>query len=674
MHHIPSQNEQSLTHPKYRPDIDGLRAIAVLSVVAYHAFPEYLSGGFIGVDIFFVISGYLISSIIFKSIDHGQFSFRDFYARRIRRIFPSLILVLVFSFTLGWHTLFVSEMEQLGRHILGGTLFAANFVLWQESGYFDNIAELKPLLHLWSLSIEEQFYIFFPLLAYFFYKRRSIWLPMLLGITILSFVLGLFALESQPVAAFYAPWNRFWEILLGSLLAYQKHRWRPSADQRSKHFSQILSWVGMSCLLAGLIMVDKNKAFPGWYALLPCGGALCLIAAGQQAWLNRRLLSLSPLVWVGLISYPLYLWHWPLLSFARILQGGPPSLELRLVLVLLSFLFAWLTYQWVESYLRTSSASPMKIFGLSSALVMLAILGAVTQERRGFHERRLIQVNPFANMSTEHAVEYQESGCGIEDPQKAAMIAHCVHDKRNPAKVAIIGDSKAKSLVAGLIKTSDESTRVMLVGGAGPKGAPLPVWSTHPIYEKFRPLTTIAVDALRSHPSIEVVVLVAAMRNLYALNTTRDIQGLPSSPYGSVAEDGLIQMVELLRAAGKKVVLLVDNPTLPDPRDCITRLTPVEFINKTLGLHEKTCTISLDEHRRLTKNYIEMLHRIGRQFPKDVRIVDATEELCDMQSRECRSTLDGDLLYIQTDHVSDKGAERIARRLMPVAKELLEQL
>jgi peptidoglycan/LPS O-acetylase OafA/YrhL len=208
------------SHPKYRADIDGLRAIAVLGVVAFHAFPELLPGGFIGVDIFFVISGFLISTIIFENIEAKSFSFVDFYCRRIRRIFPALLLVIAASFAFAWFVLLPAEFKQLGKHILGGAGFFSNLLLWSESGYFDKSAEAKPLLHLWSLGIEEQFYIVWPLLLWAGWKLRINWLALIFSITVLSFFLNLHMVYADAVATFYSPLTRFWELSVGAVLAF----------------------------------------------------------------------------------------------------------------------------------------------------------------------------------------------------------------------------------------------------------------------------------------------------------------------------------------------------------------------------------------------------------------------------------------------------------------------
>lgn len=209
-----------LSHPKYRPDIDGLRAIAVLAVVAFHAFPNLVKGGFIGVDVFFVISGYLISTIIFENLDKGTFTFSEFYARRIKRIFPALILVLVACLIFGWFVLLADEYNQLGKHIVAGAGFISNIVFWNEAGYFDNIADTKPLLHLWSLGIEEQFYIVWPLLLWCTWKRKLNLFTITVIFAITSFVLNLKGIKQDAVATFYAPYTRFWELLTGSLLAW----------------------------------------------------------------------------------------------------------------------------------------------------------------------------------------------------------------------------------------------------------------------------------------------------------------------------------------------------------------------------------------------------------------------------------------------------------------------
>jgi peptidoglycan/LPS O-acetylase OafA/YrhL len=370
-----TRDAKSLTHPKYRPDIDGLRAVAVLSVVGYHAFRSVVRGGFIGVDIFFVISGFLISSIIFDSLKRDSFSFIEFYRRRIARIFPALLLLLFACYAVGWLTLLPPEYKELGKQIAGGAGYVSNFVLWNEHGYFEQAADAKPLLHLWSLGIEEQYYIFWPLLSYVAWKRRLNLLAITLAIGAVSFALNVGKASTDSVAAFYSPQTRFWELLVGSALAYgvlHRERW---ASNDNVALAEARSLVGAALIAVGLATIAVDRAFPGWWALLPTIGTALIISAGATAWLNRTVLSNRVLVWFGLISYPLYLWHWPLLSFAQIIENGLPPRPVRLVAVVASIALAWLTYELVEKPLRFGRFKAAKGVGLFACMIVVGALG-----------------------------------------------------------------------------------------------------------------------------------------------------------------------------------------------------------------------------------------------------------------------------------------------------------
>ncbi|QHG23164.1 acyltransferase family protein [Pseudomonas sp. DTU12.1] len=377
------------SHLSYRPDIDGLRAFAIISVVLYHAFPAYMRGGFIGVDIFFVISGYLISSIIFKGLESGNFSFLDFYKRRVNRIFPALIIVLLACCAVGWFTLMAAEFKFLGKHVLGGIGFIQNLVLYKESGYFDTSSELKILLHLWSLGVEEQFYILFPLAAWVLWRRRVLVLPILICMALISFGAGLYKLSVSPSAAFYMPQYRFWEILSGSLLAYFSVFGKSvtGTAKGSLRFGNFLSVLGLVFLLASVVLIDKYKAFPGFWALMPVCGAVLMILAGPQAWLNSRLLASKPLVWIGLISYPLYLWHWPVITFIRIIGGDELNLVSGVFAVSASILLAYVTYRFLELPLRKISPRVPKASVLLAIGAALVVLGGVTYVKNGFIDR-----------------------------------------------------------------------------------------------------------------------------------------------------------------------------------------------------------------------------------------------------------------------------------------------
>ena len=398
-----------LTHPKYRADIDGLRAIAVLSVVGFHAFPSRVHGGFVGVDIFFVISGFLISSIIISSIGKGTFSFTEFFARRIKRIFPALILIMAACFAFGWFALLPDEYKQLGKHIASGAGFVSNFILWQEAGYFDDTAGTKPLLHLWSLSIEEQFYIVWPLLLYLAWKRQFNFLILAVSIAAISFSINVGFRLSDPVQDFYSPLTRFWELGVGSILAYLTLRKISLWDKSMQIFRAVFgkaitepkpsgillsnaqSVLGTVLIGVALLLVTKDKFFPGWWALLPTVGAYLIISAGQNAWLNRTVLSHRIVVWFGLISYPLYLWHWPLLSYARIIGSETPSREIRIAAVLISIAFAWLTYRLIEKPIRFGNRGTTKTVTLIVIMIVVGCVGYNSYTRDGLDFRQSVQ-------------------------------------------------------------------------------------------------------------------------------------------------------------------------------------------------------------------------------------------------------------------------------------------
>lgn len=376
----------------YRPDIDGLRALAVLSVIGYHAFPNWLPGGFIGVDLFFVISGFLISSIILSHCENNTFSLVDFYQRRIKRIFPALILVLLFSCTLGWFALYPDEYKQLGRHIAAGVGFVSNFVLWKEAGYFDAYADTKPLLHLWSLGIEEQFYIIWPCLLWVAHKRKIKVLGLIIFCAIVSFVFNLYMTHHNVVAAFYSPQSRFWELLAGSLLAWLliNNEWRVT-DWLARHrqkLATIFSLLGF-ILLFGVVMMFSNKTiFPGAWALLPILAGGLLIVAGPASWLNKQVLGHPVLRWFGLISFPLYLWHWPLLSFARIMEGDIPTRSIRIMAVLMAILLATLTYYAIEKPIRWGKkANSLKIGCLIVLMIVTGSFGLYIKKQNGLATR-----------------------------------------------------------------------------------------------------------------------------------------------------------------------------------------------------------------------------------------------------------------------------------------------
>ncbi len=682
-----------LSHPKYRPDIDGLRAIAVLAVVIFHAAPSRMPGGFLGVDIFFVISGFLISTIIFENLEHKRFSFLEFYSRRIRRIFPALLLVLISVFAVGWFSLLADEFAELGKHIMGGAGFVANILFWRESGYFDTASHTKPLLHLWSLGIEEQFYIVWPLLLWFAWKRRQHVFLLIIGLAVLSFALNMWEMQDDAAAAFYLPQTRFWELLAGAILAYIRLYpqnlfvgLRAKIDSAARRvFSgkspasagaaaavsllhNVQSFTGAVLLVASLMTINQEMPFPGWRALVPVTGAVCIIAAGPQAWFNRRVLSHRLLVWFGLISYPLYLWHWPLLSFARIIHCETPSRWIRITIVCLSVLLAWLTYKFIERPLRFGGRRKGKTIVLVLIMCVVAFLGVFISTQDGMPLRRVVQTNPNKGTGWDGGISEKliTRECGITSLEDKALFAFCVQDVRQLPRFALLGDSKAASLYQGLIRTSGKDGRWLFIGGNGANGAPVPLLSESIVYKDYQKLARMAVKAIAENPSIETVVLVTAARAIFHLKPRLLLEDLPEkgTKLYPLAVEALRATTDKLIAAGKKVVLVVDNPTLPDPRDCLGRKTALPFLNDILA--QKTnqqCHLPLDKHIALSKIYRELLQEVASGSPEAIKIFDTTKYMCDLERGVCDPYKDGRLLYSYSDHISDYAGGLIGKDL-----------
>jgi peptidoglycan/LPS O-acetylase OafA/YrhL len=438
------------TEIPYRPDIDGLRAVAVLSVIAFHAFPKAIAGGFIGVDIFFVISGYLISSLILSGLKNGSFNFLDFYARRARRIFPALTVVLIFVWGVGLLFFVPADFATLGKHIVAGAAFAANIVTYFEVGYFDAPASTKPLLHLWSLGVEEQFYLIFPVLIVLVWRHRSAAL-ILSAIAVASFALNVVTVRYSPSFAFFLPLTRFWEFLAGTLLAYDsvKFGWTARVEANARR-DNAASAIGLLMILVGIFIIPAEGNYPGWWALLPVIGTVLMVWAGQHAWINRKILANQKLVYIGLISYPLYLWHWPLLVIGKTIVSyySPLNLYLRtttIVAVALSFVLSWPTYEFVERPIRTRRFSiGLRWVGgaCAASLAAIGLVAVITLRGDGFPGRYPKEIQALLTPLT--------YGADFPPP----------NEKKNSAGplLVVYGDSHAVHLVPGLTLLQNERT------------------------------------------------------------------------------------------------------------------------------------------------------------------------------------------------------------------------
>lgn len=654
-----------LSHPKYRPDIDGLRALAVIAVIAYHAFPDLIRGGFIGVDIFFVISGYLISLILFKNLDGSTFSFYEFYARRVRRIFPALLVVLISCYVFGWFALLADEFKQLGKHIISGATFVSNFILWNEAGYFDNSADSKPLLHLWSLGIEEQFYIVWPILLWLAWKRSFNLLTITFVIAIISFALNLDGVKQNPLATFYSPLTRVWELLAGSVLAWLtlfKTRYFSEikskinrgiiaavySDERKVDemlFPNMLSFAGFFLLIYGIWRINRELSFPGGWALVPVFGTLMIIAAGPSAWANRLFFSNRLAVWVGLISYPLYLWHWPLLSFARIIESGSPAPKIKLMVIALAFLFSWLTYILIELPVRKSWHGKTRMTILVVSMMVVGFLGYNVYSRDGMLFR-------FNRLSDENRIA-------------AKKIAEAWQFSSYPTPEQSFNDPKY-----GLLRVGSNSNYVILFVGDSHVGQ---YWNSVPAFissSNINPAPSVLffpttfppkIDSkLVDDPGIKVVVFsyfwafqYGSDKINYAVRCCAIGELRPIGPHNFVTRDSaamdemdkkLVELVQRLAIKGKKVYFILDNPFGEE-------IDPHSMLKRSWnGFH-------LANHSILTKSHAEIRSEPVRSriieiaIKNNATIIDPIPFLCPNDICSPFSS-EGDLLYKDYDHLS----------------------
>ena len=644
------------SHLNYRPDIDGLRAFAILLVIIFHAYPRLLRGGFIGVDIFFVISGYLITSIILKGVNQGQFSLLDFYARRIKRIFPALLVVLLFCLCSGWFILLADEYRLLGKHIAAGSVYISNFILANETGYFDTASDLKPLLHLWSLSIEEQFYMVFPFLILLGAKSRTPAILTILTCLLLSFLLNLSLIKQDQNSVFFYPQTRAWELLIGSTVAYINLYARPRFDKlvhiffrkttpnKDKNLANILSWFGFTLIITAWIFFNTKKIlFPGAWALVPSIGAACLILAGNKAWFNQQILSSNTAVFIGLISYPLYLWHWPLLSYLQIIGMEKPSSGLRFITLLISGLLAWLTYYFVEKKFRYRDHWGIPV----SLLISLFIVGAIGLQiynQQGYPSR------------LPHYSNWKAGDIGITAWQKNNLIAQqpcldqygnyvfCLqqNNQKSPTTL-LVGDSHANHLYPGLLNKPQTTGGNLLNLGVS---SCLPFFNS--LDKKCTVTTNKALNLAITNASIKTVILSAYMDSYtdkYTHTPTDNTQKESFSTLQTIMRETFQRLLE----ANKQVIFVLDIPKL-DFRPIACAQRPWRISGQTSKSPCATQRAKIDNDQ---KQYRDVIVKVLAEFPK-VQLWDVTSAFCD--DDYCWAIKDHKMLYRDNNHLNKTGS------------------
>lgn len=490
----------------HRPDIDGLRALAIIPVVMYHVGVRGFPGGFIGVDVFFVISGYLITGILAREVERGGISLRDFYRRRVLRIFPALFAMLAVCAVVAVAAMLPSELMAFARSMLATALFSSNIFFWRESSYFGPAAQAMPLLHTWSLAVEEQFYLFWPLILMVVPRASRRWLPWLAGaIALASFAVAAWDLPHHPSATFYLIHSRTWELMAGALLV-----WVPERAFASRALREATAFAGLAAILYAVNAYNTGTPFPGPHAFLPVAGAAAILAAGRSgSSLVARVLSLRPLTFIGAISFSLYLWHWPVIVFSETVLYLEQTTTVHCAIIALSLLLAILSWRFVETPFRRGPSTRLParavLWRAGWLMVVFLVSGSVGVAARGFPDRfDGVQQAVGAYEGYKGDKDFRGGSCFVVTPSDVFDAAGCLRRDAGKRSVLILGDSHAAHLWPGLHAVAGPDTAVLQATATGCRPVLAPAQAgEYPCRAFFRGLF---VDWLPAHP-VDVVVL-----------------------------------------------------------------------------------------------------------------------------------------------------------------------
>lgn len=635
------------TVARYRPEIDGLRALAILPVLLFHFRVAPFRGGFVGVDVFFVISGYLITQLIRMEQAGGHFSIARFYERRVRRIFPALFAMLAVVTIAAAFILFPADFLRYGKSLLATAAFASNFEFWQEAGYFDVTAEEKPLLHLWSIAVEEQFYLLFPALLLLLGRGRRV-VASVLAIFVASFAFSVWGVTHAPSGTFYLLPGRAWELMLGALLALGVV---PRSENRI--LREGMAAAGVALIAFAIFAYSTDTLFPGPAALAPCLGAALIIAGSAGgATMTGALLSTGPFVFVGRISYSLYLWHWPLYVFARYLDfRDPPPAEI-LVLVALSFGLAILSWAAIEQpFRRLRMARPRLLAGGAAAMGMSAALAVLVVVDNGLPGRLRPDLRAILAEESDHEPRIGTCfGLTAEDVRAGRL---CRIGLRNGAPTFLLwGDSHADAVLPAVADAARREGRTGLFAGGHSCPPLLDVTTPSPQCRAFN----ASVMALAARPEIREVILEARWAK-YAEGSSYGYE-----PHGrvvllddgmSAGQDnhavfarGLERTVKAL--AGKKVVIVASVPEIGWP-------VPAVLAREKLAAETQILPPSEDAYFDRQKFVMAILARLERD--EGVQVVYPHEVLC--RDGRCAVALNGIPLYRDEHHLSVFGARQL---------------
>jgi peptidoglycan/LPS O-acetylase OafA/YrhL len=661
----------------YRPDIDGLRAVAVLAVIFYHITRLVFSGGFVGVDIFFVISGYLIGGIIIDETENGSFSYRRFYVRRIKRLFPAFFVVCLVTVPLAWWLLMPTDFRAQAKSLVAATVFLTNHFFYKETGYFDAARDSKPLLHTWSLSVEEQFYICFPLFMRFMTRLGRRAMPVALGIAgLASFAYAQYLLSVDPAASFYSLGSRGWELLLGAAVALPqlRHRQLPARWRRT------LTWISLAPLLLPMVLYTDDTPFPGLAALPCCLGTAWLLWAGRAGadTLPQQALSGAIPVTIGRMSYSLYLWHWPIFVYMNYYAAGELGWIGRAVALVLTFVLGALSWHFIEQPLRATRRPPSIVFGTALAgSALLAIIGFGIYRSDGVPGRLTAQTRAIA-FADDDFQQIQDRCYGPDNSTLPGVYFCRIGATNAPEQFLVWGDSHARAMRDGLDQIAAETG----VGGLLIfSGGCLPAFDTRkeesatgPRSDRECSIETAAVKRmLAQHSSIRKVLLIGRWsyytegrgigidsQNVIRVESTINTPHAPLRGQAEVVKQALSDTVRWLHARGFRVYLLQQIPEIPEYSS--RKLFQVVRSGKA-SVGEAIARfgrVPLDEVERRQRNAGEALEAAAAS---GATILSTHQLFCDEHT--CSAWDDSGPAYFDNNHVTGSTARRIRRIFLP---------
>lgn len=632
----------------YRREIDGLRALAVLPVLLFHAGFETFSGGFVGVDVFFVISGYLITTIILAELEQGKFSIVNFYERRARRILPALFLVMLVCIPFAWFWLLPSDMKDFSQSLVAVSVFASNILFWRESGYFDTAAELKPLLHTWSLAVEEQYYVLFPLFLMLFWRLGKRWILVMLGLVfVASLAVAQWAAYAKPAAAFYLLPTRGWELLIGAFAAFYLSK--SSRKEFGKGVGEVGGWLGVALILFAVFAFSKATPFPGLYALVPTLGTVLVILFATEKTTVGKFVGNKAFVGVGLISYSAYLWHQPLFAFARQRSLTEPSHTVFLVLSVMALVLAYFSWRFVEApFRRRDHFDRKKIFSFaffgSFIFLSLGVAGHITDGK--FFNR--------SSSSTLDQLDFRvrvNHGLSIDCEGDYNTSLNCLTSPQ--PEVLLWGDSYAMHLAQGFVASNPEirlAQKTVSVCGPFLDIAPINAKYVRPWSEKCLSVNDRVYDYLKNTPSIKYVVLSSPFGQFVGDDATVLNKDGVVLKGGDVALQSMLVTISKIRSVGK--IPVVFSPTPQNGENigrCLMKAT-------YFGLDSSLCDVKLSDSLVRQANVWDFLS----DLKEHVTVVNLADFLC--EDDLCSASMENVFIYRDDGHLSHEGSAYLGKR------------